>query len=116
MNSMLDGDWAHWAATVAQSDLTAASLLPIPGEWIVQGGAVGLLLLVALMVFRGHLIPKATYQALERDRDMWRDTALKAMGHSEALMPAADIAIQVTKALGDATATTRALGGGPGAS
>lgn len=89
--------------------------LPISGDWIVQGGAVGLLGIVALMIFTGRLIPRATYRDLERDRDQWRDVALKAIGHTDQLLPAAKITTEVTKALSDATSTAvqRALGGTP---
>lgn len=76
---------------------------PIPADWVLQGGAVGLLALVALMVFLGLLVPSRTYRALERDRDYWRSTAMKAMGQTETLIPAAEIAAQITKALAGAT-------------
>jgi hypothetical protein len=88
----------------------------LPGDWIVQGGAVGLLLVVALMVFRGHLIPRTVYKQLERDRDQWREVALKSIGHTEQLLPAAQITTQITRQLGDATSAevAQALhGGGP---
>lgn len=94
----------------------AASLLPVPGEWVLQGGAVGLLGLVVLLILAGRLVPRRTYQDMERDRDQWRDVALKAMGHTDQLLPAARITTQVTQALSDATATEQALSGqaGPG--
>jgi hypothetical protein len=78
--------------------------LPVPGDWIVQGGAVGILALVALMVFMGWLIPLRTYRQLERDRDFWREVALKSIGHTDALLPAAQIATEVTRALSDTAA------------
>lgn len=80
---------------------------PIPGEWIVQGGAVAVLGMVALMIFLGWLVPQRVYRALERDRDFWREVAMKSMGHTDALMPAAQIASQVTRALSDVTASDR---------
>lgn len=83
--------------------LGVAEALPIPGDWIVQGGAVGLLAFVALMVFLGQLVPSRTYKALERDRDYWRDAALKALGQTELLLPAAQITTEVTRALAGAT-------------
>lgn len=86
----------------------------IPGEWIVQGGAVTVLAFVALLVYLGQLVPKRVVSQVERDRDYWRTVALKALGQSDALLPGAQIAAQVTKALGDVTADAveRALGGG----
>lgn len=91
-------------------DSVAAQLsLPIPGEWIVQGGAVALLGMVALMVFIGRLVPRRTYDDLVQDRDYWREVALRAMGHAEALMPAAEITTRITEALGDAAAVEQAL-------
>lgn len=91
----------------------AAELLPVPGEWIVQGGAVALLLLVALMVFRGQLVPRSIYQEKVKECDHWREVALKAIGQNETLLPAAQITTQVVKELGDVTAAAveRALGG-----
>jgi hypothetical protein len=85
----------------------------IPVQWIVQGGAVGLLGFVALLVFLGQLIPRSSYKQLERDRDYWRAAALKAIGHTEQLLPAAKITTEVTKAFADATsnAVQKALGG-----
>jgi hypothetical protein len=91
----------------------AAAVLPVPIEWVVQGGAVGLLGIVALMVFTGRLIPRSHYEELARDRDYWRDAAIKAIGHADELLPAAQITTQVAKALSDATAVQRALGGQP---
>lgn len=90
---------------LAQAIDTAITPFGVPGDWILQGGAVGLLAFVALMVFLGWLVPARTYRVLERDRDYWREVALKAMGHTDALMPAAQIASQVTQALTDATST-----------
>lgn len=86
----------------------ALNALPIPGDWIVQGGAVGLLAFVALLVFMGWLVPRSTYRQLERDRDHWRAVALKSIGHTEALMPAAQITTEVTRALTGAPAVNTA--------
>jgi hypothetical protein len=78
------------------------------GGLAVQGGAVGLLGVVALMVFTGRLIPRTIYREMERDRDHWREVALKAIGQSDALLPAAHIAVGVTRSLSDATSPTAA--------
>ncbi len=97
--------------------------LPIPGEWITQGGAVGLLTIVVLLILSGRLIPRSTYRALERDRDHWQEAALKAIGHADQLLPAARITTEMVTALASAatgaTATDatsaaawQALGGG----
>ena len=77
-------------------------MIPIP-DWAVQGGAVSLLGFVVLMVLFGMLVPRPFYRQVVKERDMWQKTALTAMGQSEALLPAAQIATQVTKALGEAT-------------
>ena len=80
-------------------------LLPtVPGDWIIQGGAVGLLAFVALLVFLGWLVPRGTYRQLERDRDYWRAAALKSIGHTDALLPVAQIGVEVTMALSNSTA------------
>jgi hypothetical protein len=78
-------------------------LLPIPGEWIVNGGAVGLLGWVALMIFRGGLVPRRTHEELKEERDTWRLIALKAMGQTEALLPAAHITTKVAQSLAENT-------------
>lgn len=87
---------------------SVADALPsIPGGWIVQGGAVGMLGLVALMVFTGRLVPRSTYRDMERDRDQWREVALKAIGHAGQLLPAAQIATEAVRAMADAAAPTQ---------
>ena len=83
--------------------------VPIPTGWVVPGGAVGLLAMVALMIYRGYLVPRRTYDDLVRDRDYWRQAALQAMGHTEALMPAAEITTRVTEALGLAASVEQAM-------
>lgn len=75
----------------------------VPGEWIVQGGAAALLGLVALMVFTGRLVPRSLYQDMEKDRDQWREVALKAIGHADQLLPGAEIATEVARALSAAS-------------
>jgi hypothetical protein len=63
--------------------------LPIPLDWITQGGATALLGLVVWLVLSGRLVPRSTYHQLERDRDHWREVAQKAVEHNGQLMPAA---------------------------
>ena len=77
-------------------------MIPIP-DWAVQGGAVSLLGFVVLMILFGMLVPRPFYRQVVKERDMWQKTALQAMGQAEALLPGAQIATQVTKALGEAT-------------
>lgn len=76
-------------------------LLPIPGEWIIQGGAVSLLGWVAIMVFRGGLVPRKTVEEIKEDRDTWRLIALKSMGQTDQLLPAAHITTKVAQALAE---------------
>lgn len=75
--------------------------LPIPGDLIIQGGAVGLLALVVLMILTGQLVPVRTYRALERERDLWQQVALKALGQTDALLPAARVTATSMQALAD---------------
>lgn len=82
--------------------------LPIPGEWITQGGSVGLLGIVVLLILSGRLVPRTTYRALERDRDHWRDAAIKAIGHADQLLPAAKITTEMVTALAAAAGPTPA--------
>lgn len=78
-------------------------LLGLPTQWIVQGGAVGMLGLVAILVFTGRLIPRSIYRQLEQDRDYWREAALRSMGQATDLLPGARIAAEVTAAFHKAT-------------
>lgn len=77
------------------------TVLPVPTSWVTQGGAVGLLAMAVVMIMVGLLVPRRTYLALERDRDYWREVALKAMGQADALLPGAELATEVTRALAD---------------
>jgi hypothetical protein len=77
----------------------------IPGLSTLQGGAVAVLGLVALMIFMGWLVPIRTinqmrkdFEEVRKDRDYWRQAAMKSMGHTDALMPVADIATQMSQA------------------
>ena len=86
------------AVTAEMSDIAG-----VPGDWIVQGGAVGLLGIVVLMIVMGKLLPISAVRQLERDRDYWREVALRSMGQTDELLPGAKIASQVTAAFHEAT-------------
>ena len=78
-------------------------LLPIPGEWVIQGGAVGLVGLIVLMILRGVLVPRKVLEEVKEDRDTWRLIALKSMGQTDQLLPAAHITTKVDQALAENT-------------
>ena len=78
---------------------------PIPGDWIAAGGGYGLVALAVFLILTGWLVPRSTVKRLEHERDQWQAVALKAMGHADALMPAAHIASEVTRSFAEATAT-----------
>ncbi|MFD8839744.1 hypothetical protein [Streptomyces griseofuscus] len=40
---------------------------------ITQGGAVALLAIVVLMVLKGSLVPRRTYDDMKEERNLWRD-------------------------------------------
>jgi len=86
----------------------AVAALPItlPGDWITQGGAVSMLGLVVILILMGQLVPRRTVRSIEQERDLWRSVALKALGDTDALLPAAQITTQVAQALSDAAATS----------
>ena len=44
----------------------------LAGLGMIQGGAVGLVALIVLMVLRGHLVPRRTYEDMRDERDRWR--------------------------------------------
>lgn len=83
------------------AELAAELELPIPGDWLVQGGAFGLLLLGIWMILTGRLVPRSTLERVERECEYWRQIAFKSTGHTEQLLPAAHIATQVSRALTD---------------
>lgn len=90
---------------VAPEDFLHVDALPIPGEWITQGGAVGLLGIVVLLILSGRLVPRRVYRDLEADRDHWREAAMKSIGHTDQLLPAAQITTEMVTALAGQSAT-----------
>ena len=87
-------------------------------DWALQGGAVGLLGVVFLLIMSGRLVPSRFYKQMERDRDehyeklererdYWRDAALKQQTHTEALLPSAYMSVEFMRGV------QAALGGGP---
>ena len=75
-------------------------LSELPGELITQGGAVGLLGLAFLMVMTGMLVPRPFYRQAVKERDEWKSIAMRSMDHAEVLETGAEIAAEVTRALG----------------
>lgn len=60
---------------------------------LVQVSASAILALVVIMVLTGRLVPRRTLEAVEADRDHWREIALRGLGvaeqstaHAEALV------------------------------
>ena len=76
-------------------------LLPIPGEWLIQGGAGTLVAWGVWMIFTARLVPRKIHEETKEERDMWRLIALKAMGQTEALLPAAQITTKVAQTLAE---------------
>lgn len=76
---------------------------PIPGEWLIQGGAAALLGVVVWMILTDRLVPGRRVRQLEKERDMWQSVAVTAMGHADALIPGAQVAAEITKSFADAT-------------
>ena len=91
--------------------MTYLASLPIPADWILQGSPWGLLALGFYLLMTGRLVPRRSVEDVLRERDEWRDVALRAMGHTDALIPAARIATRVTEALGEAAADHAARNG-----
>lgn len=79
-----------------------------------SAGAAGLLGLGVLMVLTGRLIPRSLYLDVIRERDQWREVALKSAGHADALLPAARMSAEAMRALSEqaSPAAARALAGG----
>ncbi len=51
-------------------------LFGLPASLFVNGSAVAMLFLVAMLVFTGRLVPRATLDDMRQDRDNWKDAAL----------------------------------------
>lgn len=79
-------------------------------------GAGGLVCLGVLMVLTGRLVPRSIYADKVRECEQWRAAFVKATSHTDALLPGAQIAAEVTRSLGDQTsaAVERALSGREG--
>jgi hypothetical protein len=87
----------------AEATWRAAAALPVP-PWLLDVGAGGLVVLVVLLILVGRLVPRRTFEDVQRERDQWRDVALRAMGHTDVLLPAAQITTEVARALQDQAA------------
>lgn len=83
--------------------------MPVLADWLVQGGAGALVTLVVIFIITGRLVPRRYHDEVRADRDQWRAVALKAMGHTELLLPAAQVATEVIGHLGDAAQVEQAL-------
>ena len=83
-------------------------LTGIPVDFITSGGAVGLLGLAFVMVMTGLLVPRPFYRQVVKERDEWKQIAMRSMDHAEALMPGAEIAAEVTRSLGRNVAAAEA--------
>jgi hypothetical protein len=79
----------------------------IPSEWVIPGGATGLLALVFLMVVRGYLVPPRLVHREEYDRavgearaerDEWKELALKTIDQNQRLLRGARAIDEVLEA------------------
>lgn len=73
-------------------------LLNIPPD-VWQGGAVGLLGVTFLLVMFGYLVPRSFYRQVVKERDYWRDAAMKQQAHTEALLPAARMNVEFVRGM-----------------
>jgi hypothetical protein len=79
--------------------MTLLATLPIPQEWLIPGGAVGLLGLTVLMVFRGWLVPASQVARIEQERDEWKSLALQAMDQNQQLLAQGRTVVDVLNAI-----------------
>jgi len=73
-------------AAIAAPLLVAADIVPIDPT---QVTIVGLLLAIGAAGLKRLWVFGWTYSEAAADRDFWRDTALKAMGHTDAALAVA---------------------------
>lgn len=83
--------------------------VPVLADWLVQGGAGALVTLVVILIFTGRLVPRRYHDEVRAERDEWKRVALKAMGHTDLLLPAAQVATEVIGHLGDTAQIEQAL-------
>lgn len=83
--------------------IDVASVLPVIGTWT----AGSLLGLTVVMILTGRLVPRRQHDEVRQERDQWRVVALKAIGHTGELLPAAQVASQAVRALSDIAQTER---------
>lgn len=51
-------------------------LFGLPAVFVTNGAAIGLLAVVAMLIFTGRLVPRSTLEDTRADRDNWRAAAL----------------------------------------
>lgn len=78
-------------------------------DGLIQGGAGLLVTLFVISIMRGWLVPSRQVRAIEQDRDYWRAAALKSLGHTQQLMPVAEVVTQLA-----AEVATQVAPGGKG--
>lgn len=78
----------------------------LAGVGLVQGGAWGLVALIVLMVLRGTLVPRRTYDDMREERDTWRaahqvseEARHEAQEHANELLELSRTAIPLLRAL-----------------
>jgi hypothetical protein len=80
----------------------------VPIDWIIQGGATGLLAAVFGMIVTGRLVPRSTLLDVREQRDKWERAANTLMQQNNQLLTGARVATDVIRALPDAAAGERA--------
>lgn len=66
-------------------------------------GASGLVALAVVLLYTGKLVTRRELDEAIRDRDYWRDVALKLTAQNAQLMTGAEVAADVLRALPDVT-------------
>lgn len=86
----------------------------------VQGGSVGLLALVVLMVLRGLLVPRSTLKDMREERDTWRSayqeseaSRRKDQAHVGELLELSRTAIPLLRALPTPQVPAEEVAGAP---
>ena len=62
-------------------------------------GPSGLLAITILSIINGWIVPRRTYEALERDRDYWREAAERREAQIDALTETARTAVAALDSL-----------------
>lgn len=86
--------------------MLADQLIPGLDLGIADLGATGLVVLVVLLILTGKLVPISVVRDVKAERDAYREIAMRAIGHTGALLPSAKLAVDLVESIQKAAEPT----------